>query len=253
MSEERKHILVVDDEPRMTRFVRMNLELEGYQISTAANGVEALAKAREELPDLVLLDVMMPEMDGYEVLERLRQVSSVPVIMLTVKAEEEDKVRGLELGADDYVTKPFSPRELASRVRAALRRAEMPSPGKKTALVVDDDLTVDLQRREVLVRGERVKLRPTEYRLLYHLVNNAGWVMTHETLLSKVWGYEYRDDTQLLRLYITYLRQKIEPAPANPKYIFNERGVGYRFVDVKGVRPGGLTPAASPPIHPAGE
>lgn len=233
MADERKHILVVDDEPRMVRFVRMNLELEGYQVSTAENGMEALTKVREELPDLVLLDIMMPEMDGYEALERIRQVSNVPVIMLTVKAEEEDKVRGLELGADDYVTKPFSPRELASRVKAALRRAEMPSPGQKTTLVIDEDLAVDFQRREVLVRGKRVKLRPTEYRLLYHLVNNAGWVMPHETLLSKVWGYEYRDDTQLLRLYITYLRQKIEPDPSHPRYIFNERGVGYRFVDFK--------------------
>lgn len=233
MAEERKHILVVDDEPRMVRFVRMNLELEGYQVTTSANGMEALDKVREELPDLVLLDVMMPELDGYETLERIRQVSSVPVIMLTVKAEEEDKVRGLELGADDYVTKPFSPRELASRVKAALRRAEMPSPGQKSTLVIDGDLAVDFQRREVLVRGKRVKLRPTEYRLLYHLVNNAGWVMTHGTLLSKVWGYEYRDDTQLLRLYVTYLRQKIEPDPGNPRYIFNERGVGYRFVDFK--------------------
>nr|MBC7245907.1 response regulator transcription factor [Chloroflexota bacterium] len=233
MTEERKHVLIVDDEPRMVRFVRMNLELEGYQVSTASNGMEAIEKVRDELPDLVILDIMMPEMDGYETLERIRQISSVPVIMLTVKAEEEDKVRGLELGADDYITKPFSPRELASRVKAALRRAEMPSPGQKTMMVIDEDLAVDLQRREVLVRGKRVKLRPTEYRLLYHLVNNAGWVMTHETLLSKVWGYEYRDDTQLLRLYITYLRQKIEPDPSHPKYIFNERGVGYRFVDFR--------------------
>ena len=229
----KKLILVVDDEPRMVRFVRMNLELEGYRVSTASNGMEALNKVREELPDLVLMDVMMPEMDGYETLERIRQVSSVPVIMLTVKAEEEDKVRGLELGADDYVTKPFSSRELASRVKAALRRAEMPTPAQKTLMEIDQDLTVDLQRREVLVRGERIKLRPTEYRLLYHLVSNAGWVMTHEMLLSKVWGYEYRDDTQLLRLYVTYLRQKIEPDPAHPRYIFNERGVGYRFVDFK--------------------
>ena len=249
MTEERKHILVVDDEPRMVRFVRMNLELEGYQVTTAANGMEALDKVREELPDLVLLDVMMPELDGYETLERIRQVSSVPVIMLTVKAEEEDKVRGLELGADDYVTKPFSPRELASRVKAALRRAEMPSPGQKSTLVIDEDLAVDFQRREVLVRGKRVKLRPTEYRLLYHLVNNAGWVMTHETLLSKVWGYEYRDDTQLLRLYVTYLRQKIEPDPSNPRYIFNERGVGYRFVDFKSAS-GPRLPAEGAPAHP---
>jgi two-component system KDP operon response regulator KdpE len=234
--QEKKLILVVDDEPRMVRFVRMNLELEGYRVSTAGSGIEALNAVREEIPDLVILDIMMPEMDGYETLERIRQISNVPVIMLTVKAEEEDKVRGLELGADDYVTKPFSPRELASRVKAALRRAEMPAPGQKKLIEIDQDLAVDFQRREVLVRGERVKLRPTEYRLLYHLVNNAGWVMTHEMLLSKVWGYEYRDDTQLLRLYITYLRQKIEPDPSHPKYIFNERGVGYRFVDFAGKR-----------------
>ncbi len=251
MTEERKHILVVDDEPRMARFVRMNLELEGYNISTAANGTEALAKVREELPDLVLLDVMMPEMDGYEVLERLRQISTVPVIMLTVKSEEADKVRGLELGADDYVTKPFSPRELASRVKAALRRAEMPNPGQKSTVVIDDNLTVDFQRREVQVGGKRVKLRPTEYRLLYHLVSNAGWVMTHETLLSKVWGYEYRDDTQLLRLYVTYLRQKIEPDPGNPRYIFNERGVGYRFVEIEGTPRHHVLPPTAAPASPA--
>lgn len=232
-AEEKKLILVVDDEPRIVRFVQMNLELEGYQVSTASSGLEAIDKVRREIPNLVILDIMMPEMDGYETLERIRQVSNVPVIMLTVKAEEEDKVRGLEFGADDYVTKPFSPRELMSRVKAALRRAEMPSPVQKTLTVVDEDLAVDFQRRQVLVRGEPVKLRPTEYRLLYHLLNNAGWVMTHETLLSKVWGYEYRDDTQLLRLYITYLRQKIEPDPSHPKYIFNERGVGYRFVDFR--------------------
>jgi two-component system, OmpR family, KDP operon response regulator KdpE len=228
-----KLILVVDDEPRMVRFVRMNLELEGYQVSSANSGMEALEKARDELPDLVLLDVMMPGMDGFETLERLREISTIPVIMLTVKGEEEDLIRGLELGADDYVTKPFSPRELASRIRAVLRRAEMPSPIAKTVIQIDDRLSVDFRQREVLVDGEPVRLRPTEYRLLYHLVNNAGWVMTHEMLLSKVWGYEYREEAGLLRLYITYLRQKIEPEPSNPRYIFTERGVGYRFVDYK--------------------
>jgi two-component system KDP operon response regulator KdpE len=135
------------------------------------------------------------------------------------------------LGADDYVTKPFSPRELASRIHAVLRRAEMPSPVTKEIIKVDDYLQIDFRRREVIVDGERVGLRPTEYRLLYHLVNNAGWVMTHEMLLSKVWGYEYREEAGLLRLYITYLRKKIEPDPSNPRYIFTERGVGYRFVD----------------------
>lgn len=231
VSPEEKLILIVDDEARMRRFVRMNLELEGYQVAEAGHGLEALEKVRDELPDLILLDVMMPDMDGFETLARLREVSTVPVIMLTVKAEEEDRIRGLELGADDYVTKPFSPRELASRIRAVLRRAEMPSPVSKTTIHIDDRLEVDFRSREVLVDGERISLRPTEYRLLYHLVNNAGWVMTHEMLLSKVWGYEYRDETGLLRLYITYLRKKIEPDPSNPRYIFTERGVGYRFVD----------------------
>ena len=239
ISAEKKLILIVDDEPRMIKFIRLNLELEGYRVSEASNGLEALNKVRTELPDLVLLDVMMPEMDGFETLEHIREISNVPVIMLTVKAEEEDKVRGLELGADDYVTKPFSPRELASRIKAVLRRTEMPSPVEKTVLKIDDDLSVDFNRREVIVRGEGVKLRPTEYRLLYHLVNNAGWLMTHETLLSKVWGYAYRDDTHLLRLYITYLRQKIEPDPSNPRYIFTERGIGYRFVDFKRESSGG--------------
>ena len=234
MSEEaKKLILIVDDEARMRRFVRMNLELEGYQVSEAENGLKAIEKAREELPDLILLDVMMPEQDGFETLQQLRQVSNTPVILLTIKGEEEDKVKGLALGADDYVTKPFSPRELTSRIQAVLRRAAMPAPLTKTALVIDHDLSLDFQRREVIVRGQRIKLRPTEYRLLYHLANNAGWVMTHEMLLSKVWGSEYRDDTHLLRLYITYLRQKIEPDLANPRYIFNERGIGYRFVDFR--------------------
>jgi DNA-binding response OmpR family regulator len=239
VSTEGKLILIVDDEPRMIKFIRLNLEMEGYRVDGASNGSEALDKVRRELPDLVLLDVMMPEMDGFETLEHVREISNVPVIMLTVKAEEEDKVRGLELGADDYVTKPFSPRELSSRIKAVLRRTEMPSPIEKTILKIDDGLSIDFNQREVIVHGERIKLRPTEYRLLYHLVNNAGWLMTHETLLSKVWGYAYRDDTHLLRLYITYLRQKIEPDTSNPKYILTERGVGYRFVDFKREATGG--------------
>jgi two-component system KDP operon response regulator KdpE len=230
---ESKLILAVDDNPRMTRFIRMNLELEGYRVSEAAGGLEALDKVREEIPDLVLLDVMMPELDGFETLQLIRGVSNVPVIMLTVKNEEEDKVRGLELGADDYVTKPFSPRELSSRVKALLRRTEMPAPTEKTMLEIDERLSIDFQRHEVRVDGERVKLRPTEYRLLYHLVNNAGWVMSHEVLLSKVWGPEYRDEVQYLRLYVNYLRKKIEMEPSHPQYILTERGIGYRFVDFR--------------------
>lgn len=229
----KKRILVVDDEPRMRRFVRMNLDLEGYEVSEAENGLVALEKVRDQMPDLVLLDVMMPTMDGFETLALLREFSNVPVIMLTVKGDEDDRVRGLDLGADDYVTKPFSPRELSSRIRAVLRRVEVTKPSIAEPLAIDDDLSIDFTRREVIVRGERIKLRPTEYRLLAHLVENAGWIVPQETLLAKVWGPEYRDDNQLLRLYITYLRKKIEPDPAEPRYIFTERGVGYRFVDFR--------------------
>jgi two-component system KDP operon response regulator KdpE len=228
-----KLVLVVDDEPRMTNFIRLNLELEGMRIATATNGREALDSAREDMPDLVLLDVMMPTMDGFETLRRLRQFTPVPVIMLTAKDDEEDRVRGLELGADDYIGKPFSHRELLSRIKAVLRRHYAVPPVPQTTVVVDDRLTIDFARREVLVDGQRVNLRPTEYRLLYHLVQNAGYVQTHEMLLTKVWGPEYRDESHYLRLYITYLRQKIEADPAHPKYILTERGVGYRFIEGK--------------------
>jgi len=233
MPDRRQLILVVDDEPRMTRFIRMNLELEEYRVIEAYNGLEALDKVRTDLPDLVILDVMMPELDGFETLEMLREVSNVPVIMLTVRADEEDKVRGLELGADDYMTKPFGARELASRVRAVLRRTQGPVAPEETILHIDDRLSIDFNGRKVIVEGQHIKLRPTEFRLLYHLIENAGWVVPHETLLAKVWGYEYREEIQYLRLYITYLRQKIEPDPSHPRYILTERGVGYRFVDFR--------------------
>jgi two-component system KDP operon response regulator KdpE len=231
--EARHRILVVDDEPRMIRFIRMNLEHDGFEVVEAADGLAALKQVRDTLPDLILLDVAMPELDGFETLRLLREISSVPVIMLTARGEEDDRVRGLELGADDYVTKPFSPRELVSRVKAVLRRTETPAPAGKATIQVDDRLSLNFDRREVLLEGKPVKLRPTEYRLLYHLANNAGWVVTHDQLLAKVWGYEYREETHYLRLYVNYLRQKLEKDPANPKYILTERGVGYRFVDFR--------------------
>jgi len=224
-----RKILVVDDEPRMCEAVSMNLEVEGYQVVGACSGYEALRKLTTEIPDLIILDVMMPEMDGFETLREIRDISAVPVILLTVKGEEMDRIRGLDLGADDYVTKPFSSRELASRVRAVLRRAETPSPVPKTEVVVDDDLSIDFSRRRVVVRGKETHLRPTEYRLLYHLVSNAGHVLTHESLLRRVWGHEYRDEDHYLWLYVTYLRRKIEEDPKQPKYILGERGIGYRF------------------------
>jgi two-component system KDP operon response regulator KdpE len=236
MSDEKitnRLILVVDDEERMARFIHLNLEHDGFQVIEAYRGMQAIDLIRERLPDLVLLDVMLPDLDGFEVLKIIREVNTVPVIMLTAKGEEEDRVRGLEYGADDYITKPFSPRELVSRVRAVLRRTESTSVASRDLIEVDDRLRIDFGRREVWVNNELVKLRPTEYRLLYHLVQNAGWVMTYDQLLAKVWGYEYRDEPHYVRLYVNYLRQKIEDDPANPKYILTERGVGYRFVDYK--------------------
>lgn len=228
-----KTILVVDDEERMARFVRLNLEHDGFQVIEAYRGLQAIQSLRDRMPDLILLDVMMPDMDGFEVLETIREVSQVPVIMLTAKGEEDDRVHGLELGADDYVTKPFSPRELVSRVRAVLRRTESSANSEEGVIEVDEHLKMDFGRREIRLDGELVKLRPTEYRLLYHLAQNAGWVLTYDQILSKVWGYEYRDEPHYVRLYVNYLRQKLEQDPSNPKYILTERGVGYRFVDYK--------------------
>ena len=229
----KKRILVVDDEPRMRRFVHMNLDLEGYEVMEAENGLRALERVRDDLPDLVVLDVMMPDLDGFEVLQMIREINSTPVIMLTAKGEEDDRVRGLELGADDYITKPFSPRELVSRVKAVLRRTEGASGTMHGLIEVDERLKIDFDRREIWLEGKIVKLRPTEYRLLFHLVQNAGWVISHDQLLAKVWGYEYRDEPHYVRLYINYLRQKLEKDPADPKYILTERGVGYRFVDFR--------------------
>ena len=232
-SSQGRLILVVDDEARMVRFIQLNLEHDGFQVISAYNGREALEQVRSQLPNLVLLDVMMPDLDGFEVLERIREQNSVPVIMLTAKGEEDDRVRGLELGADDYITKPFSPRELVSRVRAVLRRTETESNLASGMIDVDGRLKLDFNRREIWINDDLVQLRPTEYRLLYHLVQNAGWVITHEQLLTKVWGYEYRDEPHYVRLYINYLRKKLEEDPSKPKYILTERGVGYRFVDYK--------------------
>ena len=226
-------ILVVDDERRMARFIRLNLEHDGFRVTEAYDGTQAMDRLRTSLPDLVLLDVMLPDFDGFEVLKMIRSLSQVPVIMVTAKSEEEERIRGLELGADDYVTKPFSPRELVSRVRAVLRRTEMTSESTHGLIEVDQHLKLDFDRHEVWLDGRLVNLRPTEYRLLYYLVQNAGWVVSHDQILTNVWGYEYRDQPHYVRLYINYLRQKLESDPANPNYILTERGLGYRFIDFR--------------------
>ena len=229
-------ILIVEDERLLADSLEYLLRSKGFETEAVYDGETGEEYAELGIYDLLILDVMMPGLDGFETLSILREISQVPVIMLTAKGEEEDRIHGLELGADDYVTKPFSPRELMSRVKAVLRRTEGTGAGGNGGddiIQVDDRLKLDFGKREVWVEGELVKLRPTEYRLLYHLVQNAGWVMTYDQLLTKVWGYEYRDETHYVRLYINYLRQKIEKDPSNPEYILTERGVGYRFVDYK--------------------
>ena len=237
-ASEKRTIMVVDDEPHIVRFTAMNLEVEGYNVVTAENGTQALETLDAGQPvDLVVLDVMMPEMDGFETLRRIRSDSSVPVIFVTVRGDEADRVAGLDLGADDYITKPFSPRELASRIRALFRRADLSmieaaEPPRLQEVVVDDWLTINFDQSMVMAGGEAMRLRPTEYRLLYQLVSNPGQLLTHDTLLERVWGPEYRGEHQYVRTYVTYLRQKLERDPRNPEYILSERGLGYRFRDL---------------------
>lgn len=224
-SSDRSRILVVDDDHRMRRLLRLNLENTGYKVETAEDGASALELAEMNPPDLILLDLMMPVMDGFTFLKRLREFSEVPVILLTARNDERDKVEGLDLGADDYLTKPFGPAEMLARVRAVLRR-KRPAEAAPTSLVVGD-LTINLARRRV-VRGEtEIRLTPTEYRLLYELATHPGRVMLHSDLLSRVWGTEYRDEVDYLWTYVRYLRNKIEPDPAHPRYILSEPGVGY--------------------------
>ena len=230
---EGRRILVVDDEPDLRDAVRVYLEMHGYIVLQAANGQEAVEKVRTTLPDLVVLDVMMPVRDGIAALQQIRTLSAVPVIMLTVKGDEDDKVRALRLGADDYVTKPFSQRELLARIESVLRRAAQPAVLPQDTIVVDDDLTIDFARNRVIVRGKEEPLTATEHRLLYHLVTNAGRLMPSEILLARVWGPEYREEEHYVRLYVSYLRNKIEPDPAHPRYILTEKGLGYRFVDFR--------------------
>ncbi len=222
-------ILVIDDEPHLVKLVRSNLEAQHFKVASAMDGVSGLAMVEKEGPDLVILDIMLPGMDGFDVLQKIREFSSVPVIMLTAKDQDVDVVKGLQLGADDYVKKPFSVHELLARVEAVLRRAAPGDDVQARPPFVVGDFTMDFQQRKITVRGREVKVGPTEYKLLSQLVRNAGRVMLHADLLRKVWGPEYGGETEYLRVYISYLRNKIEEDPANPKYILTEHGVGYMF------------------------
>lgn len=227
-----KKILVVDDDPALVRLIEQVLSGKGYDAVKASNGQEALRVLFDEKPHLVLLDVIMPGMDGWQTCRRIRDVSDVPIIMLTgKKCTEDDIVLGLSNGADEYLIKPVGNKELVARVQAVLRRAELPSRQikKERTTFSDDFLTVDVLERKVIVNGERVKLTPTEFRLLAVLVENAGNILTHRQILEKVWGWEYSDDVDYVRIYIAHLRHKIEPDINLPKYILNEPGVGYYF------------------------
>jgi len=227
----RTRILVVDDELRIIKLLRANLETRGYEVLAAMDGAEALQTIEIELPDLVILDIMMPKIDGFEVCRQLREWSQVPIIMLSARGDESAKVKCLDLGADDYLTKPFGASELIARVRAVMRRTEAAATIPTRPSFTSGDLEINFVKRQVIVAGNEVKLTPTEYTLLQEFVLNAGKVLTHTYLLNKAWGSEYREDTQYLHVFVRRLRVKLEPDPTNPRYIVTVPGVGYQFID----------------------
>jgi DNA-binding response OmpR family regulator len=223
-----KKILVVDDEPTLVATLKYNLEREGYEVITAADGESGLSAARDTQPDVIVLDLMLPGLDGLEVCRILRREMTVPILMLTAKTEEVDKVVGLELGADDYVTKPFGMRELLARVRALVRRAEMPTAAR-SEILTEGDLRVDLRSRQASRGGQPLPLKPREFDLLAFFLRNHGRAFTREQLLNEIWGFDFAGDTRTVDVHIRWLREKIEDEPAKPTRLITVRGVGYRF------------------------
>jgi two-component system KDP operon response regulator KdpE len=219
-------ILIVDDEPQIRRVLRTTLASQGYTVAEARTGDEALEHIRSERPDLILLDVNMPGISGLETCREIRGSSDIPIIMLTVRGTEKDKVQALDAGADDYVTKPFSSEELMARIRAGLRRA---APAESMPAFVSSDLKIDFEKRSVSLKGQAIRLTPKEFDLLRHLVANQGKALGHRRLLQAVWGPDYGEETEYLRVFINQLRKKIEPDPKHPRYIHTEPWVGYRF------------------------
>jgi DNA-binding response OmpR family regulator len=230
MPAKKTTILSADDDPQLLRLVTRNLQLEGYEVLAASDGKEALELIEAHMPELILLDVMMPKVDGFAVLERVREFSSVPIIMLTARGQDQDKIRGLDLGADDYLTKPFSVDELLARVRAVLRRSQLQAGdaghGAAARLTVGE-MSIDLAQHLVTVRGEEVQLTPIEYRLLAYMAQNAGRVVTQDLLLEHVWGPEYVGESHLLQVNVNRLRRKIEDDATLPRYILTKPGIGY--------------------------
>ena len=222
-------VLVVDDEKSLRDFVRRNLEARHYKVLTASNGLEAMATFNNEKIDLVILDLMMPHLDGLETTRRIRESSKTPIIILTALGEESDKVQAFDLGADDYLTKPFGVGELMGRIKAVLRRARWLEPSSNEEQLVRGDICVDMERHIVTVKDTSVDLTPTEFNLLVYLLKHAGRVLSHRVILQNVWGMEYGNEAEYLRVYIGRLRQKIEKDPLNPRHLFTEHGMGYRF------------------------
>lgn len=226
--ETRKRILVVDDEQEITFVLRSGLTKHGYDVRVAGDGEAALDLFHAWTPDLVITDLAMPNMNGFKLCQRLRETSAVPIIILSVKGDEATKIETLDAGADDYLTKPFGIGELLARVRATLRRA--PETGREDTVLEVGDFRVDFEKRVVQVSGKEIRLSPKEFDLLVFLIRNSGKVLTHRTLLANIWGGNYTDQTEYLRVFIRHLRKKIEPDPAKPRYILTDPWVGYRFV-----------------------
>ena len=229
MPAKKTTILTADDDPQLLRLVMRNLQLEGYDVLVASDGKQALELIEAHQPDLVLLDVMMPKMDGFTVCQRVREFSSVPVIIVTARGQDQDKVRGLDIGADDYLTKPFSVDELLARVRAVLRRAQFLANDKTAAIrtTTIGDLTIDFTQHMVTMAGREIILTPTEYRIIAYLAQNAGRVVTQDLLLEHVWGAEYIGESHMLQVNINRLRRKLEADPTHPRYILTKVGIGY--------------------------
>jgi two-component system, OmpR family, KDP operon response regulator KdpE len=224
-------LLIIDDDPILSELLAYNLETKGYTMLRAKDGKEGLRQFEQGKPDLVILDLTMPVLNGWEVCKRIRQASDTPIIMLTAQGSEDDIVRGLDLGADDYLTKPFQIRVLLARIRANLRRSQSYNNVQEAAATYDDGyLSIDIQERMIKLNGDPVRLTPTEFKLLAYLVKNAGRILESRQILENVWGFEYIDDVDYLRVYIWHLRRKIEPNPKEPIYLLNELNVGYRFI-----------------------
>jgi len=230
MPAKKTTVLTADDDPQLLRLVTRNLELEGYEVIAARDGQEALQLIEARAPDLVLLDIMMPRMDGFTVCERVREFSNVPIIILTARGQDQDKIRGLDLGADDYLTKPFSVDELLARVRAVVRRSQLTAVDNASAMrstISIGDVTIDFSQHRVLKNNREVDLTPIEYRLLSYLAQNAGRVVTQDMLLEHVWGEEYLGESHLLQVNVNRLRRKIEDDASHPRYLQTKMGVGY--------------------------